>query len=76
MKKEAKKPRKVKKTHEKTPKKSIEGHVTLKDICDELDVEGRIARRKLRTSDIEKPEGSWSWPEGHEDIERVKELLK
>lgn len=63
-------PRKVaKKPAEKTT-------VTLQSICEELGVEGRIARRKLRNSDIPKPGPQWEWSKGHEDIEKVKELLK
>lgn len=49
--------------------------VTLHDICEELGVEGRIARRKLRNSDITKPGSSWEWPANHKDIAKVKELL-
>ena len=73
-----KKPRKAKKNKEKKKEKTQkdENLVTLKGICEELGVEGRIARRKLRGSDIEKPEGQWAWPVGHEDIDRVKELIK
>lgn len=64
-------PRKVaKKTVEKTTDK-----VTLQSICEELGVEGRVARRKLRNSDIPKPGSQWEWSKGHEDIKKVKELL-
>lgn len=51
--------------------------VSIQDICDELNVEGRVARRKLRGSDIVKPsESGWIWEAGHADIAKVKELLK
>lgn len=50
--------------------------VSLKSICEELGVEDRIARRKLRGSDITKPGSSWEWKAGHKDIAKVKELLK
>src|SRR5690606_38446427 len=50
--------------------------VTLRSICEELGVEGRVARRKLRNSDIPKPGSQWEWSKGHEDIKRVKELLR
>lgn len=49
--------------------------VSLHDICEELGVEGRIARRKLRNSDIAKPGTSWEWKADHKDIAKVKELL-
>lgn len=67
-----KSPKKVK---EKTPKAPKEDVVSLKDICTELGIEGRIARRKLRTSDIEKPGKQWEWTPGHEDIQKIKDLL-
>lgn len=49
---------------------------TLHEICEEMEVEARIARRKLRGSDIQKPGDSWVWPAGHVDIQKVKDLLK
>lgn len=72
-------PRKVerKPAKEKPSKASKDDNlVSLSSILEELGVEGRIARRKLRGSDIQKPGGSWEWPAGHADITRVKELLK
>lgn len=64
----------------KTPgaKKSIDPNatsITIQCICAELGVEDRIARRKLRTSDIPKPALGWYWEAGHADIQRVKDLL-
>lgn len=52
------------------------GLVTLSNICIELGVEGRIARRKLRNSDIKKPGTTWEWEKGHKDIDTIKALLK
>lgn len=82
-------PRKVSKAAEKAPKKPAKERealkadreasgeiVTIQSICKELNVEGRVARRKLRGSDIVKPGDSWTWEAGHADIQRVKELLK
>lgn len=53
-----------------------DGSVTLAGLLEELGVEGRVARRKLRGSDIQKPGDSWSWEAGHADIQRVRDLLK
>lgn len=68
------------KVSEKAPKgirKETGSTVSIQDICDELNVEGRVARRKLRGSDIVKPsESGWVWEAGHADIAKVKELLK
>lgn len=80
--KESKKKRRTPKKSTKTDKKSTKkpadksGLVTLFNICMELGVEGRIARRKLRNSDIQKPGSSWEWEIGHSDIDTIKALLK
>lgn len=57
----------------KAPKDS--GMVTLASILEELGVEGRIARRKLRGSEIAKPGTQWEWEAGHADIAKVRALL-
>lgn len=76
MKKPRKRPTKKTSTKkEKAPKAPKGDVVTLAQICEELGVEGRIARRKLRGSDIQKPGKQWEWTPGHEDIDRIKELL-
>lgn len=67
---EAKSPRKAK------VKETKDDQVTIQAICEELGVEGRVARRKLRGSDITKPGDSWTWEAGHADIQKVRELLK
>ena len=67
----------ARKMKEKAKTKPGDNVVSIQDICDELDVEGRVARRKLRGSDIVKPsESGWIWEAGHADIAKVKELLK
>lgn len=67
-------PKKPRRTPRKVAKQS--NMITLRSICEELGVDGRVARRKLRNSDIPKPGSQWEWSQGHEDIKRVKELLK
>lgn len=59
-----------------TAPKNLKDTVTIQAICEELGVEGRVARRKLRGSDIAKPGDSWTWEAGHADIQKVRELLK
>lgn len=59
----------------KKVKRDTSNLVTIQQICEELGVVGRIARRKLRGSDIKKPGSAWEWETGHEDIEKVKSLL-
>lgn len=71
-------PRRISKELPEQSKKTAKtptDQVSLHDICEELGVEGRIARRKLRNSDITKPGSSWEWPANHKDIAKVKELL-
>jgi len=63
------------KTEVKAGKETTSDTVTLASILEELGIEGRIARRKLRNSDITKPGASWEWTKGHADITKVKELL-
>lgn len=73
--KPASKPAKA--TSGKPSRKADNDLVTIQGICEELGVEGRVARRKLRGSDIVKPsEAGWVWEAGHADIAKVKELLK
>lgn len=60
----------------KKAKKSEANVVSLSDICQELKIEPRVARRKLRNSDIKKPAAGWEWKPGDTDIDAVKELLK
>lgn len=49
--------------------------VTLASLTEGRDIEGRILRRMLRNSDIEKPGTQWEWPTGHDDIAKVKALI-
>jgi len=50
--------------------------VTLASLVEASGIEARVARRRLRNSDIEKPGAQWEWEAGHADIAKVKELLK
>lgn len=75
-KKPSKEPKEQKDRREPGRRKTDAHGVSLHEICEELDVEPRIARRKLRGSDITKPGDSWEWPAGHADIQKVKDLLK
>lgn len=65
-----------KKTDKKPAQKKTDGLVTLAEICTELSVEPRIARRKLRSSDLTKPEAGWAWDKKSPDLKAVRKLLK
>lgn len=76
IKSEAERTKKPSKTPSETKPAKTGNQVTIQAICEELGVEGRVARRKLRGSDITKPGDSWTWEAGHADIQKVRELLK
>lgn len=48
--------------------------VTIKDLASELGVEPTVLRKKLRSSDIEKPAGRWEWPADHKDLNKVRAM--
>jgi hypothetical protein len=52
-----------------------EGQVSIADICRDLKCKPRIARGFLRSSKMEKPDGGWSWPKGHKDIDKVRTII-
>lgn len=83
--KEPRKPRKAKKPAKKPakkeakkPTKAFDGYITtLAEICEELDVNPKAARRKLRASDLKKPAGGWKWAsDDTKSIEEVKAIIK
>lgn len=53
-----------------------EGYVGLNDLAAEFKTTTAVLRRKLRNSDLEKPEGhSWQFKEGSKDLAAVRKLL-
>lgn len=61
----------------KAPKEATgEPVVTLKELCFDLDIVPRIARRKLRKALGQVGTGHrWEWPLGSQDLEKVKQVL-
>lgn len=55
------------------PPPSRDGLVTLADICAELKIEPRDARKTLRNK-VEKPDAGWAWPA--DEAAKVKAILK
>lgn len=49
-------------------------NITLSQLCDELGVPGRIARRRLREG-CDKPGPQWEWPKDFKDISIVKGII-
>ena len=58
------------------PAEDKEPQVTLKELCFDLNVVPRIARRRLRKALGNIGTGSrWEWPLGSQDLEKVKQVL-
>lgn len=69
-------PAPVAKASRKKPAEPAEPHVTLKELCFDLNVVPRIARRRLRKALGNIGTGSrWEWPLGSQDLEKVKQVL-
>lgn len=49
--------------------------VTLQELCTEVGIDSTRARRILRSSKVDKPGESWTWPEGPQ-LREVRDLLK
>lgn len=65
------------KTEKKAKAPKVTGDmITLSMLCDELGIEPRVARRRLRNSEIQKPEAGWNWNPGDELLSQVKGVLK
>jgi hypothetical protein len=59
--------------HEKTPKSSRDGLISIGQIATELRLDPREARAILRKKNIEKPTAGWAWSE--EEVLAIKKLL-
>ena len=58
------------------PAEDAEPQVTLKELCFDLDIIPRIARRRLRKALGNIGTGSrWEWPLGSPELEKVKQVL-
>lgn len=69
---EQQKPKNKKERKSRPPK---DGHVSIADICTDLKCIPRVARGILRDAKMEKPDGGWSWPKGHKDIDKVRTII-
>lgn len=71
---DADKPNRVKKVRKPgAPPINRDGLVSLADICAELKIEPRDARKTLRNK-VEKPDAGWAWPAA--EAAKVKAILK
>jgi hypothetical protein len=76
-KKEAKSNGKAEKSEKSNrgPQEVPEGHVSVAMLAEEAEITAQSARVKLRSSDIERPEGRWVWPEGSKALKKAREIL-
>ncbi len=67
----------IKKTTKKVAEKTdtSSNMVVLKKICQELKIDPRKARMKLRKSIGPATDGRWEWPEGSKELKQVREIL-
>lgn len=58
-----------------TPRKKVskEGLTTLQEICDEIKMDPRIARKTLRGK-MQKPDAGWAW--SPDEVDEIRKLLK
>lgn len=71
---EAEKPNRVRKVRKPgVPPPSRDGLVTLADLCAELKIEPRDARKTLRNK-VEKPDAGWAWPA--DEAAKIRTILK
>jgi SNF2 family DNA or RNA helicase len=79
--KTAEAPKKEKAKKEKKEKKAKkeekdENLVTVADLAAELGITPPVLRKKLRSSDLEKPAGRWEWPADHNDLDVIRSWSK
>lgn len=68
------KPNRVRKVRKPgVPAPSRDGLVTLAEICEELNIEPRDARKTLRNK-VEKPDSGWCWTP--DEAKKIKAMLK
>lgn len=69
-------PKPAKAAAKKEGRATPEGYVGLNELAKEFDTSTAVIRRKLRNSDLEKPEGhSWQFKDGSKDLAAVRKLL-
>lgn len=70
----AKKKTSAKKVSAKKTNGASENLVTLKQLCKDVKLDPRVARRKLRNADL-KADGRWSWEKGSSALKKVTDVL-
>jgi ABC-type Na+ efflux pump permease subunit len=57
------------------PQEVPEGYVGIAELASEAEITAQSARVKLRSSDIERPDGRWLWPAGSKGLKKAREIL-
>ena len=68
----------VKKIVKKADKPAPANVVTLKQLCAELKIEPRLARRRLRNAKLDShgARDRWSWAAGSKQLDQIRDLIK
>jgi hypothetical protein len=51
------------------------GLVTLRDLCEEFNIEPRAARARLRKAGIRATDGTFAWVKDSDDLKKVHEVF-
>jgi hypothetical protein len=57
------------------PQETPEGFVSVAELAAEAEITPQSARVKLRTSDVERPEGRWLWKSGSSALKAARKVL-
>ena len=57
------------------PQEVPEGMVSIAELAEEAEVTPQSARVKLRTAEVERPEGRWLWKKGSSGLKEVRKVL-
>jgi hypothetical protein len=57
------------------PQEVPEGHTSVAQLAEEAEITPQSARVKLRTSEVERPEGRWVWKNGSSALKAARKIL-
>jgi len=57
------------------PQEVPEGMVSIAELAEEAEITPQSARVKLRTSEVERPEGRWLWKKGSSSLKEARKVL-
>jgi hypothetical protein len=57
------------------PQEVPDGFVSIAQLAEEAEITPQSARVKLRSSDVERPEGRWLWKSGSSQLKAARKVL-